>query len=840
MLPSSCLTEWLLALLSKDLAQMYGAPEHDPRLRAYLDLDVAESSVRFRQPPPGVPLPELPDNVRSALREVANYAQGSQFGGMNNVLRDYLGLSTSQADHLLSSSASSVEALERALTIAPEDQLQRGMQRLVADVQRAHPSARDLSALQRLHPSSLWNGPPPPSGGAVSASAPRTPRGPRPGTAGPGAGVTEAAVRAATNPNILRPGVRESARQAARYSGYLRRNYSSAGSRLFRGMTRSSRGFGGVVFGNDLRIEAPSVERLHWRASAPGEAWGVLEFWLEDGQRVRMPSVAREDVLAARTLLQGVEGFVEPYEDGQGLGLVGIHDPFDWWVVDEGELDTPGRCWSVVMHPAIEDTDLGWSTLLVDVLPIIDTQLLELVDAHCTEEQAASVRAALAETPSTWKFIDAPLLVRLDGTRLVVERQDAAEPGREAEFAEHALLSIQGFEFGSLDGEDQATPEFDERVVRAMPALIRASHDFERLNDLARVFACLRWAHQSGAEWMGVVEPGPPLLTPASVLVGEAGMQVVEPLSEAQHHASLREQIDAELDELESSASEGTRAQLQPIRSQAREYDRLQQRAEELRAEAREAEEALDRFTQELSGEASAQHADLRAQLEEAEDRWWEAPADSEEEAAIEAEMTELENRLGTLIQAQPGGRAIWNRSVESSEALAEASQAALDLASEVPSPSELVERVLASSESARRTTFARRKAELDRLGWLADWTPEDLRESRGRIEDSVEEGHLRNATAAELRSFHRLNSQIDEKWEEYMEAPYGSQEEATALAAVEDLRAQRREILLRRQAEIRELERTMVILDELRELAGQEWPGMEAWLELLEARQQL
>ena len=172
----------LLALLSKDLAQMYGAPEHDPRLRAYLDLDVAESSVRFRQPPPGVPLPELPDNVRSALREVANYAQGSQFGGMNNVLRDYLGLSTSQADHLLSSSASSVEALERALTIAPEDQLQRGMQRLVADVQRAHPSARDLSALQRLHPSSLWNGPPPPSGGAVSASAPRTPRGPRPGT----------------------------------------------------------------------------------------------------------------------------------------------------------------------------------------------------------------------------------------------------------------------------------------------------------------------------------------------------------------------------------------------------------------------------------------------------------------------------------------------------------------------------------------------------------------------------------------------------------------------------------------------------------------------------------
>jgi hypothetical protein len=106
--------------------------------------------------------------------------------------------------------------------------------------------------------------------------------------------------------------------------------------------------------------------------------------------------------------------------------------------------------------------------------------------------------------------------VTRDHQQVSVERED--QNGKwPSSLRKQAFLNFISFH----DGE----PRTEDRFYSLLPYLTRAAADYERVNEFARTFALLRWAHDAGATFVKATLPSVPAADPlGSVIVSPKGI----------------------------------------------------------------------------------------------------------------------------------------------------------------------------------------------------------------------------------------------------------------------------------------------------------------------------
>lgn len=491
-----------LALLSRDLAQLYDAARHDALLKPMLEGGgAAAGSIRFEFSATGATIDAISPEHRRILLRLAEYAAADPSGGAYGVLRHRFRLSDDAAYSILATSANDEEALQRGLQQVDPARRELVLKGLIDETRRWSDAARFDAVLDAFHRDPMHSSPSgkpfdPPGGdgrrwghgGPDMPSPPGSGGGP-PGGGKPGSGPF---VTPDFRPNVAPPKPADAAgvirRSAESFVKFSARHYAQPSARSFRVMVRSAGGFGGVVFGNAVTSELPHAPTaLTWQPSRSHPQFGQLRLHLTDGSCATLASVRHEDVAAAVGLLAECE-LGAKFDDG--FGLVGISDAVPWFELGETDFVREGRQFRVLMHPAVASLDLGWAALMVDVLPITRTHLRRMVTDTQGEGALATLDSWLDAAPGTWKFVDREFAVRLaDGGALEVAPKDG-KPGN---------IDVIGF---ALD--DEVAPEFGLAFTGALPTILAASEDYRRISDFAPVFALCRWAHQQGIAVAGL------------------------------------------------------------------------------------------------------------------------------------------------------------------------------------------------------------------------------------------------------------------------------------------------------------------------------------------------
>ena len=552
----------MLALLSSDLAKQYESVRFDSILRPYVDAKSA-GNVTFAS---SVSVPPVqwrpPQKIRAAFNAISAYTEGGAFGGPHIVLQTYFGVPDGATYDILRTSNTTAEAIQRGLAWVPESERKPRLALLVADIDHAYGHGarqnRDLDIFRASSPGgggpSGNDSPSEPSrpsgpGGPPIDLGPSTPRGRSPNHA------TAKPTQAPLYPDTLPPVTVEES--SARYSNFVRENYSTSPSMsagpVFTEMVEVVEGFGGVVFGNSVSAEhlpgTPDSIRWVTAPNLPDEADPsgrlVLRFKItnKDGSKSwaerSFGPVLLEDAYAAHQIVYGTYPGVPSFSAKSGIGLVGIYDKARYFDITDGKVINEGDRWKIVMHPAITNLQLGWSTLMVDALPI-KKHLLIMTRNNLDPAEEQKVAEWLSHTPGNWKFTEAPLTITAEGPSLIVLRR---QPISDDPYLKRvAFLSVKPFDGDSKDSERQ----FAEEFPRTLPALIQSSQAFERLNRFAAVLAVFRWAASAGAHFEGGVEPPTSVPTPKSIVITGSGYLVVPDYDKPEDaRRELRAKLDA-------------------------------------------------------------------------------------------------------------------------------------------------------------------------------------------------------------------------------------------------------------------------------------------------------
>ena len=449
-----------LALLSRALAQEYEGVRHEPALASYLSGDAPQAVAFASREPVPAQATVVDDRARKAIMTLAWYAGDSpSFGGTEGVLLWHFRIAEDRAYEILRTSATATEALNRAYaevtdSLSTEVASQR-LSTLIRDVESVYSAARDEEAFAPFRTA------------RSGSDAVRTVR-----LSAAGAEEIAAADRTASV-------AARRATAAARYGRFLADNYGQAGTRAFGRMVSRSGGFGGVIFGAEVRDVMPpgnTIERAIW---SPGlaEGWGRLLVTFSDATAGSYGPVRESDIRAARELA-GVDG--ELLDPEEGVGLVSLHDGTPYWQLDARVVRNEGRHFEVIVHPALVDHPVGRSAAIVDALPVGD-ELVSLLDRH-VPSSTGRIADMLDKLRSggTWKFTDRPTWVGVSGSLVQVWTSPNRPSAGDNRFLSVRSFSgvdsyVQTWEFLGEAGEpvtfDLESSDFDATLSLAGPGL---------------------------------------------------------------------------------------------------------------------------------------------------------------------------------------------------------------------------------------------------------------------------------------------------------------------------------------------------------------------------------
>ncbi len=527
-----------LAVMSKALAQEYDGIPNEPTLKKYLSIEVADpSSLEYRLPKRARAPP-----INVVTKVITDYQSGGGARPAHVMLQQDFRLKLNEAVELVMRHRDLDSALEHLLSQLSAPEREEWYRRQVRELSRLYSPIQYELDLK-----------------------PFLPDGHKPPTINP--------------PRPPRPAVRVASTTSARSSRYLRllaKTYRGSAARTFARMSRGVRGFGGIVFGNKVTTGEGIPLGLETISYSPGEdpTNGVLVFRFADQTVLSSTKVHRQDAYAAHQMIySGVELngqlILASQEPDEGIGLVGVDNNVPY--IDPGpDLIIGGSRFRVVLHPALLNLDLGWSALMVDVLPIQPTHILRQIERDTyllTDDQRDAARLHLRRlfesmdtrgALGTWKIVDVPMTVirRGDGDGLAVirsadQQNDWPVGLRRSSFIEmHVIVVTDVEEFnlarllGTENGLDELTSfdaTFSDAFYRSVPMLVRASYDYKRVNDFARVLALFRWAKTKNAKFEGDPPPQPlHVETPDAIVITTDAISPVE-------HASLREAVRFDL-----------------------------------------------------------------------------------------------------------------------------------------------------------------------------------------------------------------------------------------------------------------------------------------------------
>jgi hypothetical protein len=297
-------------------------------------------------------------------------------------------------------------------------------------------------------------------------------------------------------------------------------------------MVERAEGFGGVVFGSPVSDDnLPALKSLRWQHNSKTPGWGTLHCTFGDGVDRVMGPVSLDDAWAAWKIVFSPVPQASAWEPGHGIGLVGIDNQVGYFDCGPHGLIHEGRRWRVVMHPAIAELNLGWSVLMCDALPLEELQpgLLQSVRAGGDAKLGEKIRQQWSKSMATWKFVDVPTVIRLDplqGSRVYVEPRLNSHSVPVVSHGTDAFFTMQAF-----DEAGNVLPKFAEQFYPLVPALVRASRDYQRLNDFAQVLSIYRWAKSRGASCDPLNDAPPRVDTPASIVTTAGGVASAPPFT---------------------------------------------------------------------------------------------------------------------------------------------------------------------------------------------------------------------------------------------------------------------------------------------------------------------
>ena len=139
--------DMLLALLSKSLAQQYEAVRQERSLFQYLKMRVSKQTcMKFRNVEKKVYLSELPDQVRRAIKTIADYSTSGPLGSpqavIRFILRDNLKFTEDDAEGFLCQSDTVADAMTRAASFVPARVLDARLRELTARLVPHNEAAR--------------------------------------------------------------------------------------------------------------------------------------------------------------------------------------------------------------------------------------------------------------------------------------------------------------------------------------------------------------------------------------------------------------------------------------------------------------------------------------------------------------------------------------------------------------------------------------------------------------------------------------------------------------------------------------------------------------------------
>jgi hypothetical protein len=550
--------ERFLALLAKALAQSYPNAGNDPDLKAYINkanedkIDKVKFA-RIAREPDSAP-PELTKEAMNAVDTVTRYCEGGPFG-LRAILIDHFGLEPREAYQILRTNRSPKDVLVKAVIKVGEERANLGMIRVVAFLDENYLNPRNERILNywrkpvetrtkeqhaALEAPFKWFGPHDPRPWDPGFDGPRPPD-----FSGGGGGVGGGG---RTPPPL--PQIREQWRsvRATEYRHFTQRIYNAPKPGAFNGVRMGGRGFGGIIFGDDVTDTGPpEVKAIRWKKDEKDPKFGALiaEF---EAQTASLPRVGLEDVYAAYLIYyQGINAKtdaakLEPANAGEAVGLVGIESGLPYYECGPQNLVRKGTRWNVIMHPAIADLKLGWSILMCDVLPFPEMRppILKTLESSDGEKTKNAILAEW-EAPGkyTWKYTDVPIRISIEGDRLILERPKAKEFSQELRRSAFITFNTYSKALGDTDGTSDIDEGSGDRFYPVVPALLRASADYERLNNFARVCAVVRWAKSRGAKFRDRPDPPPPTPKAASLIITNAG---AVPAPEFDRASAVKEQ----------------------------------------------------------------------------------------------------------------------------------------------------------------------------------------------------------------------------------------------------------------------------------------------------------
>jgi hypothetical protein len=295
-----------------------------------------------------------------------------------------------------------------------------------------------------------------------------------------------------------------------------------ARARSFGEMGTKVRKFGGGVFGSPVNGDRlpKGLKRVRFEPDAEEPAIGRLIMSFDGGKEVTWNGVLTEDAYAAYALVFAEQSKGRGWQHGDGIGIIGLVDEFEpYYDFGSTGIRQLSMC-TVILHPALVDTELGYAAIVTDALPSSGRVTLlrgaEKAGGLAARNRMGALLADLARRPNqTYVMTDVPVALITENGRLKVTADPTMDgrykalPGRLTDFPE-PLLRASFLELRLQTKPNAKEPsqrydrEFAATFYRHVPLLTAASHDIYRMNRFAAVLAVFRWARQPGVSCEGM------------------------------------------------------------------------------------------------------------------------------------------------------------------------------------------------------------------------------------------------------------------------------------------------------------------------------------------------
>ena len=482
--------EKFLALLSQDLARSYGSGIlEDDVLRKYATRSVTLKDFNGFSLTKSDTSIDIPKDVNLAIRKCSKFFKGNRLG-LRYVLLAEFGLSHDVAEKIVNSSTSIEEALLKGYekSLPPESRKSK-LAKLIFEVQATYPTAKEDKTLKAF----VKNNP-------ISNN------------------LAKYGLVRGENPDHPKPALNKSEElnnTISKTKEFEQKSYPP-GSKGFPFMTSEEGGYGGIIFGNDVKKDL-SVGELDYVRWIPDEKqtmelnMGSIEFNFKNGKEYYLTDVFEEDYYAAYNIFVGAQDSFFLYKPGEGVGFAGIfgYDYYKWGTVSE-----------VVLHPYVSNLELGWAALLSDLLPATRNTAMEYVNKYASEDESLEVKNWYDnhDPNSGWKIINIPSTIYTEGPFLKIKAQDTIK-------YDGTNSNLTMISFKSSYSKPQEVPSFNSVV----PILSKSIYEFYRINEFAKIFSVFQWAQQEGAAFIDFPETPNLVSTPTNLMFNRSKGEIIVP-----------------------------------------------------------------------------------------------------------------------------------------------------------------------------------------------------------------------------------------------------------------------------------------------------------------------